>query len=259
MDEARKELFRKRIKDIFFENFRRELSLIEVETMLNDMLLRTKEELSKIPDFKESDYEKYFATDEIQIVFSPRQINHEIHSIIQKIGIDELETSKKYKRLSEMNNAACLALALKKSTGEEWVVKGQDNPDILLISRSGQGFREKPFRAINLEVMQVPQQSKDKMNQSSVEVDVAQFIKEKKFLKRYGPYPHLIVHLDFNHMGFKLETLSEEIRKLPGNPFHQVWIRATTDPTFSTMVLTQIYPDFFTVKFDVRKDISLYF
>lgn len=259
MDEKRKEVFRKRIKDIFFENFRRELSPTEVETMLNDMFSRTREELSRIPDFKESDYEKYFATNEIQIVFSPRQINHEIYEIIQKIGIDELETSKKYKRLSEMNNAACLALALKKSTGEEWVVKGQDNPDILLISRSGQTFREKPFRAINLEVMQVPHQAKDRMDQTNVESDVARFIEEKKFLKRYGPYPHLIVHLDFNHMGFKLEKLSKEIIGLPGNPFHQIWIRATTDPTFSTMVLTQIYPDFFTVKFDSKEDIHLYF
>lgn len=165
MDEVRKNLFCKRIETIFFDNFRRELSFSETETILSDMLSRTREELSKIPNFKEADYDRYFATNEIEIVFSPRQINNEIYQIIKKIGIEELEQSKKYKRLSEMNNAACLSLALKKSTGEEWVIKGQENPDILLIRRNGRGFNEKPFHAINLEIMQIPSQVKDKMDQ----------------------------------------------------------------------------------------------
>ena len=158
-----------------------------------------------------------------------------------------------------MNDASCFVLSLKKIFNEEWVIKAQDNPDILLVKRNRARFNEKPFNAINLEIMQIPQQEKDKMDQNKIEQEIANFIAKKKFLKRYGKYPHLLVHLNFTHRQLKLENISKAIKNIPGNPFHQIWLRVTTSFDFSKMTSVEIYPNFFKVEFDFEKDMHLYF
>ncbi|OGI26200.1 MAG: hypothetical protein A3J76_01260 [Candidatus Moranbacteria bacterium RBG_13_45_13] len=259
MNEELKKISQEKIKKVFFDNFRRTLTPAEIDEIFKNMVAQTTKELSKIPNIQQRDIDRYFETEKFEIVFSPRQVHKEISIILKNIGLQTLEESKKYKRLSEMNDAACLSLALKKAWGEEWVIKGQDNPDIILVKRSGKRFNEKPFYGINLEIMQVPQREKEKMNQEKIEQEIAQFIAKKKFLMRYGQYPHLLIHFNFTHKQLRLEEISKAIMKISGNPFHQIWIRATTDPAFSKMVLTQIYPDFLKVEFDFERDSHLYF
>lgn len=259
MNEELKKISLERIKKIFFYNFRRTLTSKEADEIFENMVSRTKKELVKIPGIREKDIKKYFETKKIEIVFSPKQIDEEILSIIKKVGLQALEKSNDYKRLGEMSDASCLALALKKIFNDEWVVKAQDSPDILLVKLSGARFNKKPFSAINLEIMQIPQREKERMNQDKIEQEIARFIAEKKFLKRYGKYSHLLVHMNFTHKQLRLGDISNAIRNIPKNPFHQIWVRATTDPAFSKMALVEIYPNFFKVEFDFEKDSHLYF
>ncbi|MFA6145931.1 MAG: hypothetical protein WC697_01185 [Patescibacteria group bacterium] len=246
-----------KIKKVFKENFLRELSDKEASDFFNDLLIQSKLELSKIPGFTEEAFQRYFSN-ELEILFSPKAINKEILRIINIIGIESLENSSKYKRLSEMTDASCLVLALKKLYAEEWMIKAQDNPDILLVKHNADSFNKKPFDAVALEIMQIPERAKKTFSQD-IEKDIAEFIRDKKFNKRYGEKPHLLIHFNFNQMGLKLKMISEILYSFPNNPFHQIWIRANTDSTFRIMNISMVYPKFTPVQIDMLKEQHLLF
>ena len=151
---ARKKVIGK-IRYIFGHYFRRELSDEEVESFFNSLEKQTRVVLATIPNATEEDFDRYM-NERAEICFSPMSINNEILKIIEKTGIEELETSSRYKGLGEISNAAAFCLALRKETGEQWMIKGQDNPDILLVRPNGDGMRNRPFHALGLEIMEIP-------------------------------------------------------------------------------------------------------
>lgn len=250
------EASKEKIKKIFKENFLRELSEEEVYEIYEKLLLYTKLELSKA-GLTEKQIEEYFKKS-FEMVFSPGAIHAEVFRIANEIGIEALENSKKYKRLSEMMDASCLAIALKKLRGEEWMIKSQDQPDTLLVKRSEKPSNEKPFNAFYLEVMQIPENIKESFK-ADVETEMAKFIKDKKFYKRYGRISCLLVHLNFNYTAFKIKKLSEELCILPGNPFHQIYTRTNTDPNFGMMDIAMIYPKYSSITIDFKKERDLFY
>jgi hypothetical protein len=252
------ENIKEKIKNIFKENFYREPDEKEINNFYDDLLLKTKKEYSKIDGFAEKNLEERIRSkerdeSELEIVFSPTFINKEINQSIKRIGIYVLENSKKYKRLYEMTNALCLALAIKKIYNEEWMIKPQDNPDILFIKRNDNNFNKKPFDVISLEVMQIPEQVMKNFD-NNIEEKMAEFIKEKKFNKRYGNLTHLLVHLNFNYMGFKLKKLSDKLCSFEGNPFPQIWIRTNTEPSSKTINISMVYPEYSTTEINLEKE-----
>ena len=252
-----------KIKKVFKDNFLRYLSDEEVDVFFETMLSTSRSKFSKIEGFTEEKFQRYLQAEkhsnsDLEVVFSPLSIETEIVRIINEIGLEALEKSSKYKRLYEMVNAVCLCLAIKKISGEEWMIKPQDNPDILLIRTNNNRFNEKPIDAAPLEIMQIPEEVLKSFN-NDIENKVAEFIKEKKFNKRYGNEAHLLVHLNFNLMGFNLKKLSERLKSFSNNPFHQIWTRANTDPSSSTMNISQVYPNFSAVEIDFIKEKNLYY
>ncbi|MFA4998720.1 MAG: hypothetical protein WC514_01750 [Candidatus Paceibacterota bacterium] len=244
-----------KIKKVFDENFLRKLSDAEAEVFLKDVLSYTREELSKTLDFNEQKFNQYVFNSELEIFFSPRRINDEIVRIIESIGIETLEKSYKYKRASEMVSAMCLALALKKLSGKEWAIKSQDSPDIILVKRNDRGLYDKPFDALAFEIMEIPEQEKQNFG-LDIERGIAEFIKDKKFMKRYLDKEkiHLFVYFNFNQMGINLQKVSEILQSFLNNPYHQIWIRTNTDPTKKLLNVTLIYPKFRQVDIDVEKE-----
>ena len=191
------ETLKNKVERFYKEVLSLDISDEELNKCVIDIKKQTKSELSKIPGFNEAKLEIYFRR-ENGIVFSPRTLHNWIIQIVKKIGIEELERSHKYKRLSEVNDASCLALALKKLFNEEWMIKSQDSPDTLLVKRNTDDWSKKFLNVIALEIMRIPEQAKKSFG-SDIENDIAEFIKEKKFNKRYEGIPHLLIHLDFNH------------------------------------------------------------
>jgi hypothetical protein len=258
------EHLKEKIRNVFEKNFSKELSEEEVNILLEEILLNSRAKLSKIKGFTEEKFQRYLQSEkyinsDLEIVFSPLSIDIEVMRIIKRIGIEALEKSSKYKRLYEMVNAVCLCLAINKIYDEKWLIKAQDNPDILLVKiNDNRFFNEKPIDAISLEIMQVPVQI-IKGFTDNIEDKIAEFIKEKKFNKRYGNKPHLLIHLNFDYEGFDLEKLSKKLISLSNNPFYQIWIRTNTDPAFSTMNIAIVYPRYSAIDIDFKKERNLYY
>ncbi len=246
-----------RLRKIFRENFLRELSDEQASEYLDKMYTQTRAELARLPNFGAKATEKYLSGN-LEIVFSPNAINAEVLRVVNEIGIEALEASSKYKRMAEMVDASCLALALKKAGKGEWVIKGQDAPDILLVQPDPEHTMGKPFRAISLEIMQIPEFAKEKFG-ADVEADAAQFIQDKKYTKRYEGIPHLLVHLNFDHIGFKTKRLSEKLCEEKNSPFRQIWIRVNADPVSQVMKMVLVYPVYMEFEFDFLNDRHLMF
>lgn len=137
------------------------------------------------------------------------------------------------------------------------MIKAQDAPDILLIQPNpDHDAKEKPFKAVSLEIMQIPEIQKQKFGQD-IESETATFIHDKKFTKRYAGIPHLLVHLNFDHVGFNMIKLSEYMQKIGGGPFHQIWIRVNADPQSRIMKVVQIYPTYAEAELDFLNDRDL--
>lgn len=134
-----------KIRKVFRDNFLRDLSDKELNVFFETMLSASRAKFSKIEGFTEEKFQRYLQAEkhsnsDLEVVFSPLSIETEIVRIINEIGLEALEKSNKYKRLYEMVNAVCLCLAIKKIRGEEWMIKPQDNPDILLIKTNNNHF-----------------------------------------------------------------------------------------------------------------------
>ena len=245
------------VKKVFKENFLRELTYKEASDIVNKMISQTREGFSSIEGFTEEKFQKYISKN-LVLAFSPGAVNAEIKKIIDKIGIETLENSPKYKRLAEMNNAVCLVLALKKVFNEEWMIKAQDYPDIILVKKSLRSFDDKYLDAVMLEIMEIPEYARVSLG-SDIELGIAELIKKKKFNKRYEGVPHLLVHLNIDQLGLNLKRVSELLNSFSGNPFHQIWTRVNADPNYQIMDISLLTPEFRQTKIDFIKDRDLYF
>lgn len=250
MDTRIKRAHLSKIKRVFQENFLRRLSDEEAEGVLTTMLANTRTDL--LPFATEAQFERY-AAGVLEIAFSPLTIHAEVARVAGQIGFEALENSVKYKRIGEMLDAASLALALNKVGLGKWMIKSQDAPDILMVRSSDRTVNAKFIDAISLEIMQIPEHEKVRF-ENEVEADAARFISEKKFRKHYEGVPHLLVHLNFTHRGFNLNRMSAALCKIKGWPFHQIWIRATTNPNFRTIVLSLVYPSYTEVPLNFDTD-----
>jgi len=245
------------VKKVFKENFLRELTEEEASDIAKRMISQTRESFSSIEGFTEEKFQEYISKNLI-LVFSPSAVNTEIKKIIDTIGIETLENSPKYKRLSEMNNAVCLALALKKVFNEEWMIKAQDYPDIVLVKKNSRSFNEKHLDAVMLEIMEIPENARANLG-NDIELGIAEFIKKKKFNKRYEGIPHLLVHLNINQLALNLKRVSELLNSFSANPFHQIWVRSNADPNSQIMDISLLTPEFHQTKIDFVNDRDLYF
>lgn len=171
------------VKKTFKDNFLRELTDEEAGEFVDKMISQTRDAFSGIIGFSEEKFQQYISKNFV-IGFSPAAIDSEIRGAINKIGIDALENSHEYKRLSEMSNACCLARALKKMFNQEWMIKAQDSPDIILVKQSARSFDSKHLDAVMLEIMEIPEYARSVLG-DDIELGIAEFIKNKKFNKRY--------------------------------------------------------------------------
>lgn len=247
----------KLVKKVFKENFLRDLTDEEAKNFVDTLFNQTREDFSKIEGFTEEGFQKYMSAN-LEIAFSPNAVFAEIKMIVDKIGIEELEKSAKYKRLSEMNNAACLSLAMNKMFKEKWMIKGQDSPDIILAKVSSRSFKDNHLDAVYLEIMEIPEFARKELG-GDIEPGIAEFIKEKKFIKRYEKAAHLLVHFNIQQMGLDLKKVSEMLRSFKDNPFHQVWSRINTDAQSQVMDISLLTPEFQQTKIDLVNDKEMFF
>jgi hypothetical protein len=245
------------IKRVFKENFLRDLSDAEAGEFVDKMISQSREDLSKIDGFTEERFQEYLSKN-LVLAFSPNAINAEIFKIVKEIGIEELEASSRYKRLAEMSSASCLALALRKILGQTWMIKAQDAPDIILVKKSSREFSDKPFDAIMLEIMEIPEHARQELGED-IEVGIANFIRTKKFNKRYEGIPHLLVHINLNQQNLNLNRVSSTLQAFSDNPFHNIWSRANADPSSHVMDISLLTPEFIQTQFDFAQDRELMF
>jgi len=147
----------------------------------------------------------------------------------------------------------CLALALKKLSGEEWMIKSQDSPDIVLVKISNRFFYNHPFDGLRLEIMEISEKEKQGFGEN-VEGEVAEYIRNKKFMKRYQAGTCLLVHFNFNQMGFDLKKVSEKLQSFPNNPYNEIWTRLNASPNAELMNISRLYPEFLRIDIDVVKE-----
>jgi len=125
----------------------------------------------------------------------------------------------------------------------EWYIMADESPDIRLSKMSNRRLKEKPFDIVNLEVMTIPAISKNKFDSSQIEKEIIDFIKDKKFNKRYGKFARLIIYLEFHHKDIKLGFLHEIIKKVKSNPFFQFWLFFFSSPDLLRFDIAEIYPN----------------
>lgn len=241
------------IKSEFKKIFLREISDEEASKIFEIMIGSTQELFKRDRKYNEDHSNQYMQGD-LQLCFSPTAIREEIQRVIDTVGIEELEKSSKYKKMYELGNAQLLALALKKNSGVKWFIISQESPDILLIKKNLDALNQKPFDAVPVEVMQIPIDALEEIGED-VEVGIANFIRKKKFNKRYHSNTALLVHLNFNaERIIYFDKIANEINKFVDNPFHQIWLRANTDPTHASQNASRIYPlPLFSINFNIEE------
>jgi len=246
----------RKIEKVFLENFSRKLSRKETQEVLDSLLSYSRKISEGIPGFSEERFECYIRN--VEISFSPKAVFHQVVKIIQEVGVDVYEKDGRYKRARELFSASELVLALKKIYGEEWAIKSQDNPDIILAKQSNRSWLEKPIDAIKLEIVSIPQVEREKWK-GDVTQEFVNFIEKEKFLKRYGPYTHLLVVLDFQEEGLDMKKISEQIKLLQKNPYHQIWFIAGITQDFSIIKVGLVYPNYNATTINKLEESSLFF
>lgn len=239
---------REMIRRAYSDNFSRKITEEEIDEVLENLIPHMEDSLSKFDSFSKNNFERYINGSD-ELTFSPANIYSEISRTINEVGIDEFDKSVKYKRMREMEIATRFCIANYKQTGKQFMIKPQDNPDIVLVAISEDSSKKKFMEGYRLEVMGIPEFVKDKMEQD-LPTQIAAFIKEKKFKKDYG-LSGLIVSLDFNHQGFDFTQLSRALAELEGNPYDSVILTARTSEDGMTVSVFFVYPVFAKVDFNL--------
>lgn len=71
--------------------------------------------------------------------------------------------------------------------------------------------------------------------------------------------PHLLVHLNLNQPSLRMKRVSDKLNSFSGNPFHQIWSRANTDPMSRIMDMSLLTPEFRQIKIDYINDQGIFF
>ena len=103
--------------------------------------------------------------------------------------------------------------------------------------------------------MTIPAIVKEKM-ETNLPIAIADFIKDKKFLKDYGRCS-LLINFDFNHTGLDYTKISQAIQSAPNNPYESIWIVFVSDQEGGMSVI-QIHPKNFKVEYNLRKEKLFY-
>ncbi len=232
-----------RVKQIILERFSRNISDEEAKDILDKTIKQTETLQSTVSGFSKSRYGlAYDDVSKLEIYFSPNAITDQVRRLVEEVG-DKFETNIRYQHAREMTIASRFVIGLKKALGQEWMIKGQEAPDILLAMKNEKPWTKKPFNAIRLEIMVVPEIVKNKWT-NNIENAFVDFISKTKFSKRYGKYTHLLILIRFTHKNLDLVTIQKKLSELKDNPYHQIWVMALTDPTGYEFMICLIYPDY---------------
>ena len=133
-----------------------------------------------------------------------------------------------------------------------WMVKAQDNPDIVLVKTSKRSFKEKYILDMfQVEIMSIPEEAKQQWK-NDFSKSLVDFIKNKKFTKRYGSC-ELLVALEFTQLGVPFVDISKEIVKIKDNPYNSIAITAITSEDSIEMTVIRVYPSFSRIDFKITE------
>ena len=236
-------------KTSYKENFNREVTEEEIATILKHLLPRMEKELKEIKKFSDAEYKIYMGQQANKLLFSPGNIIGEASRVVKEIGVDKVLHMREYKRLREMELAARFCIANRKTSGDMLMIMPQDSPDIILILPDDASTKN--IKALPMEVMTIPEIVKGTMV-TDLPTELANFIKEKKFKKAYGEIFSLLVGFDFTQQALNFNKISEELNKIPDNPYQSIFATFTSSEDGKTMSVIQLYPGV-----AVRKDYNL--
>lgn len=246
------------IKSAYLTDFNRTLTAEETNFIFDTVSKHMRSELSKLPDFSEDTFNKYLDSNGITLTYSPAAICSEINRIIETVGQDVFSASRSYKRTREMEIAARVCLMLKKRYGEHWMIKIQDNPDIVVFKVAERSIKSDFMDAIQIEIMSIPEIAKKQLDTNNLVTSLLKFIREKKFKKSYGRCS-LVVNLDFTHQNLDLEQASKLLALYKGNnPYDRIVITAIISQDLTTVTVMQIYPNFLRTDFQLAEQGLLY-
>ena len=243
--------FKRVIKQVYKDNFCREITDEEAEGVLKNALSYTKEQLEKTKGFSEKVFERYIGGVD-SLLFSPANIHLELRKIIQEVGEDKLIHMGKYKRARELEIASRFCIATYKRLDQKYMIKAQDNPDIILVLMRAGSLDNKSLRGSRLEVMTIPEIIKSGLD-NDLPVALADFVKEKKFTKDYGLCA-LIISCDFRSDSLNFNKISEILSKVKPNPYESIWFTGITNPELTNITVMQVYPQFRREDFDLAKE-----
>lgn len=229
-------------KRVISSCFGRKISNIEADSILEKMESETKKASYEIKDKTGKISKSMFGNFDLskRIFFSPSAAIQQVGQSILAVGEEEFEKNRKYKKAKEILVAIDFIIARKKTNKENWVISGQETPDIILAD---------PFKnkRIKLEIMEIPNRIKEGWS-SDISSEVASFILKKKNSKDYGKFSHLLVHFRFNKMKLNVEEICNRMNDYAKNNkilFEQIWAIAYTKPDSSQFKIFCLYPYYF--------------
>ena len=246
------------IKAAYVSDFNRTILDEEATFILDTVLKHMRSELSRLPDFSEESFIKYITANGVVLTYSPKCIYEEINRAINTAGADTFSKDRGYKRTREMELAARMCLTLKKKFNEQWMIKIQDNPDVIIFKVNNGSIKSNFMDAVQLEIMTIPEVAKKQWDGNNFIGSLLKFIREKKFNKRYG-LCSLMVNLDFDHQAIDLKQASNFLAGYKGtNPYERIFITAITSQDLKTVSVIQIHPDFSKTDFNIDEEGLLY-
>lgn len=250
--------YKKVIKDCYEANFGRIISDSEIEEGISRLLPRMERDFKTLPDFSEESFNRYMNGNNLDLTFSPACIYAEIAKIVTEIGADKFSSLGKYKRTREMEVASRICLALHKTTGAMWMIKAQDNPDIVLAKMGDRSLKEKYILDIlQVEIMTIPEEARQSWV-NDFTTSLVDFIKKKKFDKRYGSC-ELLISLDITQPSVPFSDISKEIIKIKNNPYNSIVITAITSEDSTNVTVIRIYPAFSRIDFNLVNEPNIWY
>jgi hypothetical protein len=256
--EKYKKRYKKVIQDSYNINFGRIITDLEIEEGISKLLPRMEEDFKKLPDFSEQNFNRYMEGNNLDLTFSPACIYAEIRQIITQIGVNGFSSLRKYKRAREMEVAARICLALHKNSDAMWMIKAQDSPDIVLVKIGDRSLKEKYILdMLQVEIMSIPEEEKQQWEDNFTK-SLVDFIKNKKFTKRYGSC-ELLIALEFTQPSVPFIDISKEIIKIKDNPYNSIAITAITSEDSTEVTVIRIHPSFSRIDFNLVTEENLWY
>ena len=249
-----KETIRPMVINSYKENFQRQISKDEILEVFKYLIPRMENDLMELKDFSEKEFELYMNSNRNILLFSPMNIYNEISNVITQFGNDSFLKLGKYKRLREMEIASRFCIANYKLRNEILMVFPQDNPDIILAQT--EDVSDKNIKGFYLEVMVIPNIVKEKFT-DDISQDIANFIKNKKFLKNYSKECSLIISLDFNHISLDLYKISEYLCGIENNPYKTISLTFISGSDGIGTTVAQVFPVPYIVDYNLLEESNL--